>query len=122
MKLLVAIDASESSERLLDYVALHWLPRDPSLAIVLYHARGAAADTGDGDPLRYARAVCASVGLPWVEHTTNEAPAVGILRVAAEIGADAIVLGARDHAVSRPLGAVATQVLAASDTPVLVVP
>ncbi|WP_386067095.1 universal stress protein [Tahibacter sp. UC22_41] len=122
MKLLVAIDASESGERLLDYVALHWLPRDPSLAIVLYHARGVAAETGDGDPLRYARAVCTSVGLPWVEHTTNEAPAAGILRVAAEIGADAIVLGARDRAVSRPLGAVATQVLAASDTPVLVVP
>jgi len=122
MKLLVAIDASESSERLLDYVALHWLPRDPTLALVLYHARGAATQSDDGDPLRYARAVCASVGLPWVEHTTNEPPAAGILRVAAEIGADAIVLGARDRAASRPLGAVATRVLAESLMPVLVVP
>jgi len=91
MKLLVAIDASESSERLLDYVALHWLPRDPTLALVLYHARGAATQSDDGDPLRYARA-------------------------------DAIVLGARDRAASRPLGAVATRVLAESLMPVLVVP
>lgn len=121
MKLLVAIDASESSERLLDYVALHWLPRDPTLALMLYHARG-AAPADDRDPLRYARAVCASVGLPCVEHVTAEAPAAGILRVAAEIAADAIVLGARDRAASRPLGSVATQVLATSPTPVLVVP
>ncbi|MBN8742420.1 MAG: hypothetical protein BGP24_18995 [Lysobacterales bacterium 69-70] len=121
MKLLVAIDASESSERLLDYVALHWLPRDPVLALVLYHAHGATS-AGDGDPLRYARAVCASVGLPCVEHITVEAPAAGILRVAGEIAADAVVLGARDRAASRPLGSVATQVLAASPIPVLVVP
>ncbi|WP_425508032.1 hypothetical protein [Tahibacter caeni] len=32
------------------------------------------------------------------------------------------MLGARDRAMSRPLGAVATQVLAASPRPVLVVP
>ena len=121
MKLLVAIDASESSERLLDYVALHWLPRDPGLALVLYHA-GGAISSGDADPLRYARAVCASVDLPHLEHTTAEAPAAGILRVAAEIAADAIVLGARDRAASRPLGSVALQVLAASPIPVLVVP
>uniref|UniRef100_UPI002148A0EF universal stress protein n=1 Tax=Tahibacter caeni TaxID=1453545 RepID=UPI002148A0EF len=93
MKLLVAIDASDSSERMMDYVALHWLPCDPAPSVLLYHAIAADDGDGRGDPLRYARAACASVGLPCAELTTREAPAAGILRVAAEIGADAIVLG-----------------------------
>lgn len=142
MKLLVAVDGSEHSNRAVDYVALHWLPADPALGIVLCHADPepaplAPADTDeDGDDLdryhagnaetalRYARAVFASIGLAAAECTVIGPPAAGILRIAMQTAADVIVLGARGSGPwrDRALGAVVEKVLADGQVPVLVVP
>lgn len=141
MKVLLAVDGSEHSNRAVDYVALHWLPADTALGIVLCHAdpepqpleppeTDDAADlacyhAGNTDiALRYGRAVFASVGLPLQECRVVGAPAAGILRSAMESGADVIVLGAHGSAPrrNRRLGAVVQEVLAESEIPVLVVP
>ncbi|MCQ4166625.1 universal stress protein [Tahibacter harae] len=141
MKVLLAVDGSEHSNRAVDYVALHWLPADTALGIVLCHADPEpqplappevedAADLAGyhagntAIALRYGRAVFASVGLSPLECCVIGAPAAGILRSAVENGADVIVLGAHGSAPRRHrrLGAVVQEVLAESDIPVLVVP
>ena len=138
MKVLLAVDGSEHSNRAVDYVALHWLPADTELGIVLCHAdpeplEPAQADDADlahyhaGNTdiaLRYGRAVFASVGLAPLECRVVGAPAAAILRSAVESGADVIVLGAHGSAPRRHrrLGAVVQEVLAESAIPVLVVP
>lgn len=142
MKVLLAVDGSEHSNRAVDYVALHWLPTDTALGVVLCHIdpepQPLIPPAGDDDDvdlaryhagnadiaLRYGRAVFASVDLAPRECRVIGAPATGILRSAVENGADVIVLGAQGSAprAHRKLGAVVQEVLAASEIPVLVVP
>ena len=143
MKVVIAVDGSEHSNRAVDYVALHWLPADPSPRIVLCYADPepvplAPAHGGDEDDaelasyhagnadiaLRYGNAVFASVGLETVEHRLVGPPVAGILSLARQSGADVIVLGAHGSASHSPrsLGTVVENVLAESTVPVLVVP
>ncbi|MBL8299359.1 MAG: universal stress protein [Rhodanobacteraceae bacterium] len=143
MRVLIAVDGSEHSNRAVDYVALHWLPADPTPCILLCYADPDPAPlaptcgddeddaelaryhTGNADTaLRYGHAVFESVGLEPVEHRLVGPPAAGILMLARQSGADVIVLGAHGSAAHspRPLGTVAERVLAESAVPVLVVP
>ena len=59
----------------------------------------------------------------WTSRVVSGAPATAICAVAAEVGADLIVIGSRGYGGIGPhLGSVSAQVLAQADRPVVVLP
>jgi nucleotide-binding universal stress UspA family protein len=142
MNVLIPVDGSDHNNRIVDYVALHWLPADPALGIILCHTdtdpvvpepTGCDADDGASlcsraihadTALHYARTVFASVGLRPTEHTLCGPPIAGVLELARDSGAHVIVLGARGSD-AQSLGSAAAlieKILSLSSVPVLVLP
>lgn len=122
------VEAADLAERA--HAALHLLHVNPLFRARLAHAPG---EDPDGAFLARAHAIvddvlgaddAFEVLAPVVHETHGETPADGILRYAAEIGADLIVVGTHGrHGLERLLqGSVAAETLRRSAVPVLVVP
>lgn len=139
MKLLIAVDGSEYSDRAVDYVLGHWQRLDPDAGIVLCHgdpplpphignALGAAAvheyhEDNAAKALQSARAKFTAAGAPVELHTAVGDPAEVVLAAVRKVGADLVVMGSHGRGGLRKLllGSVVTKVLASSPVPVLVV-
>lgn len=143
MRVLIPIDNSDHSNRVVDYVALHWLPADPALGVVLCYTESALARLGPTSSddfmetesvcglrsradaaLHYGRTVFASVGLEPLECAPRTPTVAGVLNLAQESGAHVIVLGTHgsDPHSLKATGALVEQMLAHSNVPVLIVP
>lgn len=134
--ILVAHDGSAGSARALawaDALALQtgarlevvrsWSPLDDLGAPgthdpAVLHARAAGALTDEVTAVRGPDAAAAGI------HLVDDLPVPGVLRVAAEVGADLIVCGTRGHGRVRELvlGSVAHGLTVGATVPVVVVP
>jgi nucleotide-binding universal stress UspA family protein len=140
MKILLAADGSEYTQRAAQFLAGHVaeLSRKPEVFLLHVHPRmpypGAAAAAGRGavesyqkeqceKALQVARAVLDGAGVgyqaEWMEGDVAEC----IRDYAKKIGAEMIVMGSHGHGsfLSLALGSVASKVLAATKQPVLIV-
>jgi nucleotide-binding universal stress UspA family protein len=138
MKILVAVDGSAYTRRMLDYIATHdWLRTGHALTVLavvppLPHRAAAFAghDVVQGYYEDDARQILSPVrefsqaaGIEAsFEHRIGH-PAETIARLAAEGGYDLVILGSHGHGAvgNLVLGSVATKVLALCKTPVLVI-
>lgn len=138
MKVLLAVDGSDYTRRALDYVLKHdWLLRGNTLSVftvALAVPHRAAAMAGPDLVHAYYRDD-AELALRPVREALSERgveadfswvvghPAEAIARKAAESGSDLIVMGSHGHGAlgNVVLGSVATQVLARSKVPVLLI-
>ncbi|MBL8300384.1 MAG: universal stress protein [Rhodanobacteraceae bacterium] len=139
MKLLVAVDGSEHSDRAVDYVLDHWHRFDPDLQLVLCHGDpplpphvgNALGSTAVGEyhadnaakALQSARSKLESAGVRAEVHSSVGDPAEVILGAIKKHAADLVVMGTHGRSGLRKLllGSVASKLLASSPVPVLVV-
>jgi|KBSMisStaDraftv2_1062788.scaffolds.fasta_scaffold545371_2 nucleotide-binding universal stress UspA family protein len=138
MKILIAVDGSAYTRRMLDYLASHdWLCSGHAmtvLAVVLPLPHRAAAFAGrdlahsyyedDAEQvLRPVREFMQSHGLEAEFHHKVGHPAECIARMATEGGYDLVVLGSHGHGTvgNLVLGSVTTKVLALCQTPALLI-
>jgi nucleotide-binding universal stress UspA family protein len=138
MKILIAIDGSDYTRRMLDYLASHdWLCSGHALtvlAVVLPLPHRAAAFAGrdlaqsyyedDAEQiLRPVREFLQAHGLEASFVHKIGHPAECIARTATEGGYDLVVLGSHGHGTmgNLVLGSVATKVLASCKTPTLLI-
>lgn len=139
MKLLIAVDGSEYSDRAVDYVLTHWRQLDPALSLVLCHgdpplpphignALGATAVSeyhadNATKALASASSKLAAAGVTFDVQTGVGDPAEVVLDAIRKSAADLVVMGSHGRGALRKLllGSVVTKVLASSAVPVLVV-
>ncbi|GMV28188.1 MAG: hypothetical protein AMXMBFR59_03130 [Rhodanobacteraceae bacterium] len=139
MKLLIAVDGSDHSDRAVDYVLNHWHKLDPDLRLVLCHgdpplpphignALGSSAVAeyhadNAAKALQSARTKLDAAGVTAEVHSGVGDPAEVILGAIKTSGADLAVMGTHGRGVLRKLllGSVVSKVLASSPVPVLVV-
>lgn len=139
MKLLIAVDGSEHSDRAVDYVLTHWHRLDPDLRLVLCHgdpplpphignALGSTAvheyhEDNATKALQSARSKLDAAGVAADEHSGVGDPAEVILGAIKKTGADLVVMGSHGRGALRKLllGSVVSKVLASSTVPVLVI-
>jgi nucleotide-binding universal stress UspA family protein len=138
MKILIAVDGSDYTRRMLDYLATHdWLRSGHVLTVLtvalpLPHRAAAFASEDmvqtyyfdDAEQvLRPVREFLKARGLEAECIYRIGHPAESIARVAQEGGHDLVVMGSHGHGTmaNLVLGSVATRVLAACKTPVLLV-
>lgn len=138
MKILIAVDGSDYTRRMLDYLASSgWLRSGHALSVLtvvpaLPHRAAAFAGKDlvqnyyfdDSEQvLRPVREILKTQGIDAVFDYQIGHPAECIARVAQDGGHELIVMGSHGHGVvaSLVLGSVATKVLAACKTPVLLV-
>lgn len=139
MKLLVAVDGSEYSDRAVDYVLAHWRGLDPALHVVLCHGDpplpphigNALGSSAVGEyhadnatkALESASKALAASGVAFDVRTSVGDPAEVVLDAIRKTGADLVVMGSHGRGALRKLllGSVVTKVLASSPVPVLVV-
>jgi nucleotide-binding universal stress UspA family protein len=137
MKLLIAVDGSEHSDRAVDYVLSHWRKLDPELRLVLCHGDpplpphigNALGSTAVGEyhadnatkALASASARFAAAGIAFDLQTSIGDPADVVLDAIRKSGADLVVMGSHGRGALRKLllGSVVTKVLASSPGPVL---
>ena len=127
MTLLLAIDGSHYSHRMVTYIASNELLFRPEHDYVLLHA---LPDTGFGSPvapeddvLDAPAAFLLNQGFACRTLMRRGPPAVTLIDAAVDLQANLIVMGCRGHSplTSMVLGSVTQEVLARSHVPVLVI-
>jgi nucleotide-binding universal stress UspA family protein len=139
MKILLAVDGSDYTHRMLEYVATHraWLGADAQVTVLTVVAavppRAAAVlapevltgyyDDSAEAVLAPVRSFLAEKGIAATLKRRVGHAAEEIAREATEAGADLIVMGSHGHGTisSMVMGSVTTKVLAHCKTPVLLI-
>lgn len=124
MKLLLAVDGSRYTRRMLSYIASNELLFRPEYDYVLFHAVPDHLDPAANDPvLEEAAQFLRNKGFKPRQLVRRGSPADQLVWLAAELQSNLLVMGCRGQSVLETvvLGSVTTDVLSRSHVPVLVV-
>lgn len=124
MKLLLAVDGSRYTRRMLTYIVSNELLFRPQYDYVLLHVVPETAETAAADPvLDEACDFLSSQGLEARRLARRGAPADLLVKVASELQSNLIIMGCRGQTSleNMMLGSVTAAVLGRSHVPVLVI-